>query len=83
MIMPTQEEVRTLMSLHEEFKEYRNSHKDDISDEVIEVLIKPLASDDPMRVHAERLRRYNRYSRMMANFGGYLLQKLIDNKVQF
>ncbi len=81
MIQPTSAEIKEYEALFNEFKDYKQENpKTHVDTELIKKIITPLPSDDPMRVHGERLARYNKYLMLSTKlapffFADYLYQE--------
>lgn len=80
MYIPTQEDIRDFEALYEEFKSYSSGKtKIEISDEVIDTLIKNTSKDDPLRKESERLKRHNKYAKMCMMYAPYFYSAILTN----
>ncbi len=77
MIIPTEVEIKEFAQLHSEFKNYKNgTGKVEIEDEIIDLLVKDLHKDDPLRTESQRLKRHNKYEKMCTLMAPYFFEMM-------
>lgn len=77
MYVPTSQELHDYEQLHKEFKDYTTNTKVEITDETIDLLVKDLPADAPLRAESQRLKRHNKFNVLSALLAPYFFSRMI------
>ena len=81
MKIPTPDELLEFNSLFVEFKDWKeDKSQEPLSSRIVRTLIQPLPKDDAIRVHAERLIRYNQYTALRTKFAPWFYNEMMNTK---
>lgn len=80
MKIPSPQELIEFKQLFDEFKDWKEEKKTEcVASHIVRQLVEGLKQDDPMRLHAARLVRYNRYIDLRTLCAPYFFQSIDIN----